>query len=680
LLKSPKRQGIWKPAALIAVVVATAAASRVAAQTKAPASNEPEQVTRPQSAAKPPPVNVVAEVGIDNSYRARRITPIRVVLDNIGDGIVGRLTLTSTDGESTEMAIDLPRRGHKEYTLFARLQGGDENSIDAPTWDLRLWDRRFGGRSLDHRKLSPLAIQSDAAFVLSCTGAGSGLQFLHDLQTYRVKHLSPNEMPRQWPGYEPADVVALNGRAWQEMDEEQRAALRLWLDQGGRAVLCSESPTEWRDAEAAGLIGCTPKDLVSLPRLDCVEEWAGRPYVATSGKLMTVSGPLRPGAEKMLIEGTRALVIRRPTVKGRVIWLGFDPFSQSLRAWRGNKAFWRRLLQEARTGPTRLKPELQESQPTLAAATTALPRLPAPPHWALLVFGVRYALIFGPINILILRRLRRSVRAWFFMPGLALGMLVIVLAGGQAWGQARVVLNETTLLETRFGSRSAWESGLLGVFSPTNRSFAARVEDPAPNVEHLMPASARDVEGGIKAMGWPDEQLDGAVRWSSLPMQLFSIAWLPVSRPRDLAGSLEWTRTADNRLALHNGTALRLRNTYLARRDVGPPYLVLGTVEPGATVALAGDGWSRSLKPREVSEKNPLQLLENRRFQDAFTKAWQDIPADQAFDGKILLVCETDSGQGVELEGMPFTNRASLLVAVEESDPFGTVRVSRRLP
>jgi hypothetical protein len=680
-VKSSTRQGAWRFFALTAVTLALAGSFRspAAAQNEPGASSAPEQITRPKVAAKPPPVNVVAEVGIDNCYRPGRITPVKVTLDNNGDGIEGRLSLTPTNGEKgTEMAIDLPRRGHKVYTLFSRLSGSGKGSYESAAWELRLWDRHTGGRALVREKLEPIQVDK-AAFVLSCTGDGSGLQFLHDQENYRVKHLSPTEMPRQWPGYEPADIVAVNGRAWQEMDEEQRTALRVWLDQGGHAVLCGESPTEWRDAEAAGLIGCAPKDLGSLPRLDCVTAWAGQPYLASSGKLMTVSGPLRPGAEKLLIEGTRALVIGRPTVKGRVVWVGFDPFSQTIRNWRGNKALWRRLLQEARSGKPASKTELQASQPTLASATTALPRLPAPPHWALVVFAACYALIFGPINILILRRLRRSVRAWFFMPGLAFGMLVIVLAGGQAWGQARVVLNEVTLLETRIGSRSAWETGLLGVFSPTNRSFAVRIEDPAPSVESLIPASSRDVEGGNKEMGWPDEQLDGSVRWSSLPMQLFSIAWLPVSRPRDLAGSLEWTQTSDKRLALRNGTALRLRNTYLKRRNVRSEYLWLGTVDPGATVALGGK-WSESLKSREEPNNRSLRQLENRRFQEGFNKAWQEIGAGEAFADKILLVSETDPGQGVELEGMTYTNRASLLVAVSDDDPTAVVRLARRSP
>ena len=42
-------------------------------------------------------------------------------------------------------------------------------------------------------------------------------------------------------------------------------------DQGGHGVLCGESTAEWRDPEAAGIIGITPKRLHSLGELQSVQ-------------------------------------------------------------------------------------------------------------------------------------------------------------------------------------------------------------------------------------------------------------------------------------------------------------------------------------------------------------------------------------------------------------------------
>ena len=41
---------------------------------------------------------------------------------------------------------------------------------------------------------------------------------------------------------------------------------------------------------------------------------------------------------------------------------------------------------------------------------------------SVLAFGLVYVLVFGPLNIWLLRRLRRTVRAWLFMPAVAVIM------------------------------------------------------------------------------------------------------------------------------------------------------------------------------------------------------------------------------------------------------------------
>ena len=73
------------------------------------------------------------------------------------------------------------------------------------------------------------------SLVLSASGDGAGLQFLNEAKVdqylarkppFQAVHLSPPDLPRQWAGYSCADAVALNGRAWGQMDDEQRRALR----------------------------------------------------------------------------------------------------------------------------------------------------------------------------------------------------------------------------------------------------------------------------------------------------------------------------------------------------------------------------------------------------------------------------------------------------------------------
>jgi hypothetical protein len=305
---------------LLAGVLLLAGVSHARAQeTNAPDANGPDAsantpVTRLRSGAKPPPVNMNVTVGQDGYARPGRTAPVRVVLDTTETPVTGRLELRGAGRLVTRMPVDLPRRAHKEYTLFATLPEG--SYVAGPLGELVL----YSGRSaIVHQTLAP-ADAGDHAIVLSCTGDGSGLQFLNQNgQPFRVAHRSPQDLPREWAGYEPADVVALNGRAWTQMNDDQRRAFRMWVEQGGRAILCGESTGEWRDAEGRTLAGVVPQDLRSAPELRCVAPWGGMPYRARSGGLLTVSGPLTVGSSALGVEAQRPLLVAKSALLGRVI-------------------------------------------------------------------------------------------------------------------------------------------------------------------------------------------------------------------------------------------------------------------------------------------------------------------------------------------------------------------------
>src|SRR5262249_42068693 len=144
------------------------------------------------------------------------------------------------------------------------------------------------------------------------------------------------------------------------------------------------------------------------------------------------------------------------------------------RQWEGADRFWNRSIYIAILGPRPggwplQLPVLESYEPARAAARW-IPRLAAPPTAAIVAFAGVYALIFGPLNIWLLRRLRRTVRAWLLMPSLAFGMTFVLLLAGQSWGTNRTILNAVTLLEAASGSLSARQQTLLGLFSPTNRA------------------------------------------------------------------------------------------------------------------------------------------------------------------------------------------------------------------
>jgi hypothetical protein len=620
----------------------------------------PKQAAGQKPKKPPPPVNMVVEVGHGNTAREGRAIPVRVTLNQNDKAIHGRLELDDLRGHRSEMPIELPRQGNKVYTLFASLSQ-NPGSYNGESAEIRVHD---GGRVLVRQTLTPV-YTAERTLVISATGDGSGLQFLHSSSPdgLRVSHLSPADLPRQWAGYEPADVVALNGRAWTAMDDEQRRALRMWVETGGRAILCGETTTEWRDPEAAALVGVQPRRIYTESDLDCLRSWGDLPFTASGGKLLTVSGPLYPDTRVVYAQGDHPLVVTRSALTGRVLWLGFDAFRETFRGWEGYETFWTRALKEARSGsntsPTKPPEEVEDAR----KAANALPRLPAPPMGAIIAFGVVYALIFGPVNIWILRRLRRTVKSWLFVPSLALGMTVVVLLVGQTWGNARTVLNSISILQASGGGRTAREEMLIGLFSPTNRAFDLLVDDPAPDLQDRGSADPR--EAMPISLGWPARQADGQSRWEAVPLVLYSTRLLHLGRPRDLGGTIEGRLTAAGAIAgkVINGTNLGLRGAYLSyagRRQW------LGDLPPGGEAMVRGGAWAGSLKEELPDPPVVGQFLENRRFRESVRALWAKGPqelVDGPVKNELWLVAECDEYKSaLNVAQVPYSNQAGLVV------------------
>src|SRR3569623_1534988 len=83
-------------------------------------------------------------------------------------------------------------------------------------------------------ELSPQYREEGSGSVILCSSVdGTGLEFLSNGRNYDFKHLPvavsyalPEELPQEWSGYLPADVVVFDGRVWSRMTEEQRRAFR----------------------------------------------------------------------------------------------------------------------------------------------------------------------------------------------------------------------------------------------------------------------------------------------------------------------------------------------------------------------------------------------------------------------------------------------------------------------
>jgi len=636
----------------------------------------------PASAASPPP-RVAVDAGWNGRARAGCFLPVRVTVTGLTEPLEGRIEVELSDvqpgtpmsrGEAvtsrSAVPVSLVPGGAKQFTLYLVPRSTYISaSLPLPV-NARL---RHGRQVVATGKGSLRLLPIGTRLLVTATGEPAGLQGWDgrprrnlgwaepEIQedpnfaepVLRVAHVLPAALPERWNGYDAADLVVVTGAAWVRMTGRQRRALRLWVEGGGRAILCGEQAGDWRDPEARSLVPGTLRDATvsrgawrlalgawhqgslrdestrgeAAPRAESREPGARSASGASlAAALIEPRGEARP----FLRAGRAVLGCTAPAGFGAVLWLGTDPFRSGTTPDR--QVLWRNLIARATAAPVRPSRlgSLSDS-PTATSLAGTLPRLPAPSRGLLVGIALAYVLVFGPLNIRVLRTLSRGVTAWLFLPALSLVMTLVLLAIGRSWGQSRAMLNRVSVVEAMSGAATGREQGLNGLFSPANAVYTVEMGDPAVLLQLAGQASIDAEFGGaagptagpgyggppggpgygppgiatgipavdpsrpeMRSGALPTLQLEESCRWEELPLALWTLQNQSYERLADLGGAvtLSLTRRPGELPAgtVHNSTSLRLARAYLHFEGHRLP---LGDLEPEAVRRVAASGWQR---------------------------------------------------------------------------------------
>ncbi len=538
-----------------------------------------------QSGTRP---QLSVDYGLQGYVRAGRLAPVRITVATSGEPVRGRLELAGDADDGMEIRVDVPRYGRQRFVAYVTPRRPRDGKSRV-SLEVRL---RSGRRVVAFQRVAAQALPRGAPLVVSITGDGTGLQFLEGAPwgglpdasgaaRLRTVQLQPDDLPAHPAALYAADAVVVTGRAWSTLEPGLRSALRQWVEtggwpdadetaSGGRAILCGGAPGDWSDPDAACLTAIEPAHTVSVKRLSGRGPWLGVEFSPPGGgQILALAGaPLGAGGPALLGSANAPLARRRDTAGGAALWYGFDPLGPSFRDWDDKRGFWLRALGEAMAEA----PSSGTATPAARKAATWVPRLPAPPVGTILAFALVYVVLFGPVNLWLVRRLRGTGRGWLTMPALALGMTGALLAAGQSWGSGRAVLNVVTLLETRSGARSARQQTWAGLFSPTNRSFDLRSHDPAPVL-----AQVSDDSRSMPVL-WPTRVLEGETHFEGQVTALYAITEWRLARAAELEGRITATRLSDGGLEVANETSHTLQSVALIS---GPRQVGLGQLMPG---------------------------------------------------------------------------------------------------
>jgi predicted small secreted protein len=316
---------------------------------------------------------------------------------------------------------------------------------------------------------------------------------------------NPAELPTKWFGYQTADLVILTtGRkdftSGLFDDDARRTALLEWVRRGGKLVIsCGENQ---QDLTRQSLESFLPVEFGAITTPERLQiSWGDASGMQdalerTERTVLTVV-PLKPktgrGVRTPVPVGldNSALVAQAPYGLGRITLVGMDLDKGPFVEWKGQKAFWEKLLKES--GPSfptqqsdqdafamsrgNYQVENDEVQVQLQRGLETFDGVPIISFGWVALFILIYILVVGPLDYFFLKKVvKRLELTWITFP------LVVVLVSAAAYFSAYAIkgddqkINKLDLIDIDLQTRTAHGSTWFSIFSPRIQNYTIGVE------------------------------------------------------------------------------------------------------------------------------------------------------------------------------------------------------------
>jgi len=174
----------------------------------------------------------------------------------------------------------------------------------------------------------------------------------------------------------------------------------------------------------------------------------------------------RPQAEQ--VPSGANLIYRWRYGSGVVTFSAFD--FNSLRGWAGEGALWSELLPRQPTLLPGAGATLHQFN-LLDRGVLDLPALNLPSTWTILLFLLIYVLIIGPLNYVVLRRLRRLELAWLTIPLIVLSFAAGLYLVGRVVRGGQPQFNQIAVVQGVEGQSRGAATSFVGLFSPSRANY-----------------------------------------------------------------------------------------------------------------------------------------------------------------------------------------------------------------
>lgn len=530
-----------------------------------------------------------AEAGFNGYAKVDTWLPVRVALSS-AVAVEGEVVVVSEEATGMRYAapVALTPGARREFTLYAP-PGNTPIRVEFIS----------AGRALASVQPALRFLSRQDRVVVALGDPPDGFNFLtalptpFDGRTY-VAQIAPDRLPDRSAALASVDAVVLSNADTAAFSGAQHAALRAWLVDGGHLIINGGPGAALTLGGLADVAPARASSALMATTLDGLLDFA-RPDVlspltdADPGDLLaqaTSLSPAAPDAQTLAASRDIPLIMRRELGRGLVDQLAFDATLAPARDWAGKTALFGAILGGRVDIPNALgaihrdpRRDSRDDYPALVAAR-ALPSAALPSFWVVAGFLILYVVCLGPLNFMVLRRLRRPELAWISIPVLIMGFTVLGLATGfrlrgnePQMHRLSVVVGDARLDDATQGGAAPAHS-VVGVYAPRRMTLdvglgrgLAREIGPASDVSATLTYGAPDYLRGVE-VGNTDVRAFYTRGEAGLPDVEADLRFVPgrsASDPARIAGDIF---NASN-VAL-SGCVLVVGRDYAAIGDIGP--------------------------------------------------------------------------------------------------------------
>jgi len=326
-----------------------------------------------------------------------------------------------------------------------------------------------------------------------------GGRFKPFAEHYELVIGTTRQLPDRAIGYEGIDLLVLvDPQPGRDLRDDQVEAIAQFVESGGRLMVWVNR--HWQEVARSRLGELLPADLgplVTLADTEGVRRAGGALAPPLAGEVTVPAMRPRGGSQLLLAGGGAPVAVARTVGTGAVTLVGLDADSPALRSWGGEPAL--------SAGLARLKGDepLVEGQQTERRDCGPLMRAWLQPQsrigsagffWAIILLGLIYIAVSGPVLYVVLRRHGRLNWSWPAYFSLSLAVAVVCFA--IVWG----VRNRDVLCTTLTVVDIPAEDAAVGRSRHVLRFPDSKLYDVSLDVDALG-LSAAGVPGGMRSAG-----------------------------------------------------------------------------------------------------------------------------------------------------------------------------------